>query len=49
MKENKYAFTDEVIEHNNSILHRIKALKNFGNVKKGDFGGFIERENNLSQ
>ena len=30
------------------ILHRIKALKDFGNVKKGDLGGFIESEKNLS-
>ena len=30
-------------------LFRIKALRDFGNVKKGDFGGWVERENNLSQ
>ena len=30
-------------------LHRIKALTDFGNVKKGDFGGFVENESNLSQ
>lgn len=27
----------------------IKALRDFGNVKKGDLGGFIESKNNLSQ
>ena len=30
------------------ILHRIKALKDFGNVKKGDLGGYIGSEKNLS-
>jgi hypothetical protein len=31
------------------ILHRIKALKDFGTVHKGDLGGWIEKEENLSQ
>lgn len=30
-------------------LHRIEALKDFGDVKAGDKGGFIESEKNLSQ
>ena len=30
------------------VLHRIKALKDFDNVKKGDIGGYIEKEDNLS-
>lgn len=30
-------------------LHRIKALKSFGDVKKGDLGGWVEDYNNLSQ
>ena len=30
-------------------LYRIKALKDFGDVKKGDIGGFIRTEKNLSQ
>ena len=29
-------------------LFRIKALVAFGNVKKGELGGFIEKEDNLS-
>ena len=29
-------------------LYRIKALRDFGNVEKGDLGGHIESENNLS-
>lgn len=32
----------------NTTLYRIKALKSFNNVKKGDLGGFIEKESNLS-
>ena len=31
------------------ILHRIEALKDFGIVKAGDKGGWIEKEENLSQ
>lgn len=31
------------------ILHRIQALKDFGDVKKGDIGGYVEKEKNLSQ
>lgn len=30
-------------------LYRIEALKSFGDVKKGDVGGFVEIEGNLSQ
>lgn len=30
-------------------LYQIKALKDFGNVKVGDLGGYIEKEGNLSQ
>ena len=32
-----------------SNLFRIKALKDFGNVKAGDLGGYIASEENLSQ
>lgn len=49
--EKKYELTNETIEFNGHILHRIKALKDFAykKFKKGDLGGFIESENNLSQ
>ena len=52
--EKKYEITKETmkaIDENGDekTLHRIKALKDFGNVKKGDFGGFVENESNLSQ
>ncbi|WNO30069.1 hypothetical protein [Oceanotoga phage vB_OteS-UFV02] len=33
----------------NSRFFRVIALEDFGNVKKGDIGGFIEKEENLSQ
>lgn len=29
-------------------MYQIKALRDFGDVKKGDLGGFVEKENNLS-
>ena len=32
-----------------TILYQIQALKDFSNVKKGDLGGWIEKEDNLSQ
>lgn len=44
----KFKLTKETIEVNGRILYRIKALKTFGNVKKGDLGGFVEKEENLS-
>ena len=49
MEKNKFELTEEAIQCNEHTLHRIKALKDFGNVKKGDLGGFVESENNLSQ
>jgi hypothetical protein len=44
----KYKLTDETIEHNGKTLYRIQALKDFGDVKAGDLGGYIESERNLS-
>ena len=49
MVEKKYELTDETTEIGGHILHRIIALKDFGFIKKGDLGGFIEKEANLSQ
>lgn len=37
------------MNHFGHTLHRIKALASFGNVKKGDIGGWIETEKNLSE
>lgn len=45
----KYKLTDETKELGWRILHRIEALKDFGNVKAGDKGGWIEKEDNISQ
>lgn len=46
---NKYKITDESIQMDGHTLYRIKALKSFGDVNRGDLGGYIERESNLSQ
>ena len=43
--EKKYELIPSDIEG----LFRIKALKDFYDVKKGDIGGYIQSENNLSQ
>ena len=32
----------------NRTVYRIQALRDFGDIKAGDFGGFLESENNLS-
>ena len=39
---------DEFIEFDGRKLYRIKALKDFHNVKKGKVGGYIASERNLS-
>lgn len=46
--EKKYELTNETITIGLVTLYRIKALRSFGNVRKGDKGGFIESEDNLS-
>lgn len=50
MAEKKY----KLIESSRSWMygrpiHRIQALRDFSDVKKGDLGGFVESEGNLSQ
>ena len=47
--EKKYKLSNNTIKYKGITLHRIEALKNFGDVKAGDLGGFVESENNLSQ
>jgi len=42
---NKY----ELAEKQDNGLYRIRALKGFGDVKKGDLGGFVSGVHNLSQ
>ena len=47
--EKKYKLTEETIKVYDKTLYRIEALRNFSDVKKGDKGGYIEKEENLSQ
>ena len=44
----KYELTT-TIEVDNVTLYQIQALKDFGDIKVGDVGGWIETESNLSQ
>ena len=44
----KYEFTGETKVENGITLNRIRAIRDFGNVKAGDIGGWIEKEENLS-
>ena len=48
-KSIKYRMTATKIFHQGAYLYRIQALKDFGNVLKGEYGGYIEKEANLSQ
>ena len=45
----KYELSNQTIEIDGITLHRIKALKDFSDVKAGDLGGWVEKEDNLSQ
>ena len=45
----KYKLTDETIQVDGHTLHRIEALTDFCNAHKGEKGGFVESEENLSQ
>ena len=46
--EKKYEFTRETTRYEGRTLHRIRALKDFVNVKAGDVGGWVETDANLS-
>ncbi len=48
MINKKYEFTKETKDICGRKLHRIRALRDFNDVKAGDLGGFIEKEENLS-
>ena len=49
MENKKFKLTDETITNDWGVtLSRIIALKDFGNVKTGEKGGFVEKEENLS-
>ena len=45
----KFELTTDSIKRNRVTLYRIKALIDFGDVKAGDLGGYVEKEENLSQ
>ena len=51
--EKKYCLGDAMIKLDDNedliTLHQIVALKDFGDVKRGYMGGYIEKESNLSQ
>ena len=40
---------DQTITQYGKTLYQIKALKSFSDIRKGDLGGYIEKESNLSQ
>ena len=46
--EKKYILTDEIRAFYGKILHRIQAVRDFGKIRTGDLGGWIEKEGNLS-
>lgn len=39
---------NDYIKHEGKILYRIRALRDFSNVKAGDVGGYVQSEDNLS-
>ena len=43
----KFELTTESIDVNGVKLYRIKSLINFGAVKAGKLGGYVEKEENL--
>ena len=40
----KFELTTDRIEENGTILYRIKSLIDFGDVKAGDLGGYVEKK-----
>lgn len=49
--QKKYEFTGETMLFKGHTLHRIRALRDFGNIRfvaAGEIGGWIESEKNLS-
>jgi hypothetical protein len=44
----KYELTKETVTISEKTLYRIRAVRDFGSVKTGDLGGYIEKEENLS-
>ncbi len=48
MINTKFKLTGEAKVHRGILLYRVEALKDFSDVKKGDKGGFVQHEHNLS-
>ena len=44
----KYELTEETFTVFGKTLYQIRAVRDFGSVKTGEFGGYIEKEENLS-
>lgn len=49
MEKKKFKLTDETMKFKRRTLYRIEALIDFDDVNKGDKGGWVEKEENLSQ
>ena len=49
MGSRKYELTNITMEFGIKTLYRIRALKDFSDVKRGELGGWVSSENNLSQ
>lgn len=50
MEDKKYELVPETVtKFYSKPMYRIRALKDFSDVKKGQFGGYVESEENLSQ
>ena len=45
----KYELTNETKQVDDVTLYRIRALKDFADVKTGDLGGWVQSTANLSQ
>lgn len=50
MEDKKYELVPETVTKlYDKSMYRIRALKDFSDVKKGQYGGYVESEDNLSQ
>ena len=47
--DRKFELTQETKIFSGVTLYRIKATKEFSGIKNGELGGFVEKEENLSQ
>ena len=49
MNNKKYKLSNITMKFEGRTLYRIMASKDFGDVRKGELGGWVQSENNLSQ